>query len=177
MGCDATTLQPWDDSKYVASPGYAPQDPNDFGGSIYGEKIWVVGAASDGLASLFGADDGCCGKDNDSAGCGKCALIRVPSATSPDWTAVVMKKNRCPPWSNGCETGKVHFDVAAPGYDIILRILLQMFVVSKVKLDLRLRVTPGFWATGTTRTATQLKQSLCASLPAELQKGCQLFSE
>jgi len=43
---------------------------------------------------------------------------------------------------------------------ITLRILLQMFVVSKVKLDLRLRVTPEFWATGTTRTATQLKQYL-----------------
>jgi len=43
---------------------------------------------------------------------------------------------------------------------ITLRILLQMFVVSKVKLDLRLRVTPGFWATGTTRTATQPKQYL-----------------
>jgi len=177
MGCDATTLQPWDDSKYVASPGYAPQDPNDFGGSIYGEKLWVVGAASDGLASLFGADDGCCGKDNDSAGCGKCALIRVPSATNPDWTAVVMKKNRCPPWSNGCETGKVHFDVAAPGYDNLAYSTANVCGI-KGKTGFATQSDSGIlgdWYNSYSNTAQAI--SLCASLPAELQKGCQLFSE
>jgi len=28
-----------------------------------------------------------------------------------------MKKNRCPPYSTGCEAGKVHLDIAVPGYD------------------------------------------------------------
>ena len=34
-----------------------------------------------------------------------------------DWTAVIMKKNRCPPNSHGCENGSTHFDLAVPGYD------------------------------------------------------------
>ena len=28
-----------------------------------------------------------------------------------------MKKNRCPPWSAGCEAGKFHLDLAVPGFD------------------------------------------------------------
>jgi len=30
---------------------------------------------------------------------------------------MVMKKNRCPPESTGCEAGKKHLDIAVPGYD------------------------------------------------------------
>merc|ERR1712242_535609 len=47
MACDAGTLQPWDQSKYVASPGYSPQNPDNHGGAVYGERMWLVGAASD----------------------------------------------------------------------------------------------------------------------------------
>merc|ERR1719285_955256 len=177
MGCDATTLQPWDDDNYVAAPGYSPQDPNDFGGSVYGEKMWVVGAASDTLAQMLGADDGCCGSDNASMGCGKCALIRVPSATNGDWTALIMKKNRCPPNSNGCEAGNVHFDVAVPGYDNL------QFSTANICGQ---RAGTGFtsaqesavlgdWYTQFPNTAQAA--SRCSSLPAEFQKGCQLFSE
>jgi len=177
MGCDATTLQPWNEDNYVAAPGYSPQDPNDFGGSVYGEKMWVVGAASDTLAQMLGQDDGCCGSDTDSMGCGKCALIRVPTATNSDWTALIMKKNRCPPHSNGCELGNVHFDVAVPGYDNL------QFSTANVCGQ---RAGTGFhsaqdsavlgdWYTQYPNTAQA--SSRCARLPTEFQKGCELFSE
>ena len=78
MGCDATTLQPWNQNKYVAAPGYSPISPDDFGGSQYGEKMWMVGAASDYLADLLGNDDSCCGRESSGqSGCGKCLLIQV----------------------------------------------------------------------------------------------------
>jgi len=177
MGCDATTLQPWNEDKYVAAPGYSPQDPNDFGGSAYGEKLWVVGAASDTLAQMLGTDDGCCGSDTDSGGCGKCALIRVPTATNSDWTALIMKKNRCPPNSNGCEAGNVHFDVAVPGYDNL------QFSTANVCgqrdgtgfTSAQDSAVLGDWYTQYSNTAQAA--SRCAQLPAEFQKGCQLFSE
>merc|ERR1719476_521706 len=117
MACDAPTLQPWDLSKYVASPGYSPQNPDNHGGAVYGEKMWLVGAASDSMSELLGEHDPCCGSSSESSGCGKCVLLRVPGAVNSEWTALVMKKNRCPPWSNGCEAGKLHFDMAVPGYE------------------------------------------------------------
>tara|TARA_B110001452_G_scaffold72908_1_gene58969 strand:- start:606 stop:971 length:366 start_codon:yes stop_codon:yes gene_type:complete len=95
-----------------------PQDPYDHGGpTSYGEVLWVTGAASDALANALGADDGCCGADNDSTGCGKCVLLRNPDAVQSDWVAIAMKKNRCPPWSSGCDEPNVHFDLAIPGFD------------------------------------------------------------
>jgi len=177
MGCDATTLQPWDQDKYVAAPGYAPQDPIDFGGPSYGEKLWVVGAASDDLANLLGTDDGCCGSDNNSMGCGKCALIRVPSATNPDWTAIIMKKNRCPPNSNGCSAGNVHVDVAVPGYDNLAYSTANVcgqrdgtgFNSQSESAIL------GDWYNNYQNTAQA--SALCDNLPVQFQKGCQLFSD
>merc|ERR550532_2106126 len=65
MACDAPTLQPWDLSKYVASPGYSPQNPDNHGGAVYGEKMWLVGAASDSMSDLLGEHDPCCGSSND----------------------------------------------------------------------------------------------------------------
>ena len=117
QGCDATTLQPWDPSRFWSPPTYAPQDPGDHGGPAYGERLWMVGAASDALADLLGPSDGCCGYDNDSQGCGKCVLVRNPNAIHHNWTALVMKKNRCPPWSTGCQAPNVHMDMAVPGFD------------------------------------------------------------
>merc|ERR1719450_1978576 len=177
MGCDATTLQPWDMDKYVASPGYSPQDPNDFGGPVYGEKMWVVGAASDSLAQLLGDDDSCCGSDTQSGGCGKCALIRVSSATNADWTALIMKKNRCPPNSNGCEAGNVHFDVAVPGYDN-LQYSTANVCGERSGTGFASRqdsAVLGDWYETFTNTAQAA--SRCSNLPAQFQKGCQLFSE
>ena len=116
--CDATVLQPWIESKYSYAAQYAPMDPADHGGAAYGEHMWLTGAASDTLSSLMGTDDGCCGATNPvSGGCGRCLLIKNPDAVNADWSAVVMKKNRCPPESNGCEAGKAHLDIAVPGYD------------------------------------------------------------
>merc|ERR1719450_326950 len=177
MGCDATTLQPWDMDKYVASPGYSPQDPNDFGGPVYGEKMWVVGAASDTLASMLGDDDSCCGSDTQSVGCGKCALIRVSSATNAEWTALIMKKNRCPPNSNGCEAGNVHFDVAVPGYDN-LQYSTANVCGERSGTGFASRqdsAVLGDWYESFPNTAQAA--SRCSNLPAQFQKGCQLFSE
>jgi hypothetical protein len=41
---------------------------------MYGENIWLVGAASDALSRHMGHPDNCCGRD-DIGGCGKCILI------------------------------------------------------------------------------------------------------
>jgi len=179
QGCDAATLQPWDESKYVSPPGYGPQDPADFGGAKYGEVMWLTGAASDALSALMGPDDGCCGGDpNDGGvgGCGKCALVQNPDSLHPDWTAVVMKKNRCPPWSNGCAAGEPHFDVAAPGFDN-----LQWSTANICGL----RPGTGFesqaqseavgsWWKHCTNTADCAY--LCEQLPSSFQKGCKLFA-
>ena len=51
-------------------------------------------------------------------GCGKCLKIENPNAVNADWSVIAMKKNRCPPWSNGCSNNDPpHFDFAVPGYD------------------------------------------------------------
>ena len=118
FGCDSTTLQPWNESAYFASAAYSPQDPADHGGpSAHGESLWLFGAASDDLAAALGDADPCCGSDNDSPGCGRCVLLTVPTAASPATKAIAMKKNRCPPWSAGCEAGSLHLDLAVPGFD------------------------------------------------------------
>ena len=65
---------------------------------------------------MLGPDAGNCGHSDEGA-CGKCLLVSNPSAVNSDWKAIIMKKNRCPPWSNGCGNGQAHFDLAVPGYD------------------------------------------------------------
>ena len=60
QGCDSLVLQPWDETRYWSPAAYAPQDPLEHGGpSSYGEKLWMVGAASDALAAMLGANDEC----------------------------------------------------------------------------------------------------------------------
>jgi len=179
MACDAPTLQPWDLNKYVASPGYSPQNPDNHGGAVYGEKMWLVGAASDSMSALLGEHDPCCGSSSDgsSGGCGKCVLMRVTDSVNSEWTALVMKKNRCPPWSNGCEAGKLHFDMAVPGYDNL------QFSTANV---CGLRGNTGFqsqqasavlgdWYNQYGNTAAA-GASLCSTLPPQFQEGCELFS-
>jgi hypothetical protein len=39
-----------------------------------------------------------CGLDKDSPGCGKCILVSNTNSDQPTWKAIIMKKNRCPPW-------------------------------------------------------------------------------
>ena len=81
--CDSNTLQPWDYSLYRYPPQYAPLDPNDYGGSVMGESIWMTGAANDRLTSILGSNDGCCGTDpSGGGGCGKCILVQNPDAVN-----------------------------------------------------------------------------------------------
>jgi len=179
QGCDAGTLQPWDKAKYISPPGYGPQDPAEFGGPMHGEVMWLTGAASDALSALMGPDDGCCGGDpNDGGvgGCGKCALVQNPDSIHPEWTAVVMKKNRCPPWTNGCASGEPHFDVAAPGFDN-----LQWSTANICGMrpgtgfqTQQQSASVGSWWSECSNTADCAH--LCNKLPAAFQKGCKLFA-
>jgi len=174
-GCDAPVLQPWDEKKYVYAPQYAPADPKDYGGSMYGEKLWMTGAASDKLSQKMGPDRENCGYSTEGGGgCGQCLIVRNPYARNPNWTAVVMKKNRCPPESPGCH--KAHMDLAVPGFDLLHVSLSNVCG----KRDQR---------TDTYITAEQ--SGICGSVPAHscdcsgipddtperamLRKGCELF--
>uniref|UniRef100_A0A7S1QMJ7 Cellulase n=1 Tax=Alexandrium catenella TaxID=2925 RepID=A0A7S1QMJ7_ALECA len=179
QGCDATTLQPWDESKYISPVGYGPQDPAEFGGALYGEKMWLTGAASDALSALMGPDDGCCGGDpNDGGigGCGKCALVQNPESMNPDWTAVVMKKNRCPPWSNGCGAGEPHFDIAAPGFDNLKWSTANVCGLRPgTGFDSQSQSEAvGNWWSECSHTADCAH--LCDQLPMNFRKGCKLFA-
>jgi len=117
QSCDATHLQPWDATRYVSPPEYAPMNPEAHGGSKYGEKLWMTGAVSDAVSKLLGPDASNCGSDTGGGGgCGKCMLIKNRDAEK-DWTAVVMKKKRCHPWNPGCADGKFHLNVAVPAFD------------------------------------------------------------
>jgi len=177
QACDATTLQPWDADKYVSPPGYGPQDPANFGGSVYGEVMWLTGAASDTLTELLGDDDECCGyEDTGVGGCGKCLLVQNPDSIHPDWTAVVMKKNRCPPWTNGCGANEPHFDVAAPGFDNLAFSTANIcgntgtgFVNQTQSAYLG-----DWWSHGCANTAEC--DYRCDWLPLEFQDGCRLFA-
>jgi len=118
QGCDAGHLQPWDQSKYVSPPEYAPMDPEKYGGSLYGEKIWMTGATSDAVSDVLGPDANDCGSDNGGGGgCGQCLLVKNYQSNNKDWSVVIMRKNRCPPWSHGCGEGQFHMDFAVPGFD------------------------------------------------------------
>jgi len=175
QGCDSTTLQPWDPSKYISPPGYGPQDPTEHGGARYGEKMWLTGAASDALAELIGGDDGCCGSDKDSGGCGKCLLIQNPDAVNSDWTAVVMKKNRCPPWTNGCAGEEPHFDVAAPGFDNLQWSTANICGRPGTGFQSQNQsAVLGSWYNTCQNTADC--SYLCEQLPSDFVPGCKLFA-
>eukprot|EP00931_Biecheleriopsis_adriatica_P111597 TRINITY_DN85_c0_g1_i5.p1 TRINITY_DN85_c0_g1~~TRINITY_DN85_c0_g1_i5.p1 ORF type:complete len:455 (-),score=70.27 TRINITY_DN85_c0_g1_i5:32-1396(-) len=176
QGCDATVLQPWDGSKYVSPPGYGPQDPKDHGGAAYGEMMWLTGAASDVLSALMGPDDGCCGAMDDGAGgCGKCLLVENADSVHPEWTAVVMKKSRCPPWAEGCGANEPHFDVAAPGFDNLQWSLANICGQPGTGFDNQSQSeSVGNWWTECSNTAAC--SYLCDKLPEHFQAGCKLFA-
>lgn len=175
QSCDATVLSPWDENKYVSPPGYGPQDPEDFGGSKYGEKMWLTGAASDVLSNLMGEDDPCCGS-NRVGGCGRCLLIQNPHALQNNWTVLVMKKNRCPPSSAGCASNKPHFDIAAPGFDNLRWSTANVCGIregtgftSQMQSE-----ALGNWWDRCPNTAEC--KHLCDALPRAFQRGCKLFA-
>ena len=181
QGCDASTLSPYDQSRYWSSPDYMPQDPNDHGGpSQYGEKLWITGAASDALASQLGSDDGCCGSDPDSPGCGKCVLVQNPDSTHPDWLAIVMKKNRCPPWSSGCDEPNVHFDFAVPGFDHPQYSTANICGPNTGGWEEQEDTTHSSYVLGdwyTRHSTTAAASGECSELPAKFRAGCQRFAD
>jgi len=180
QGCDAATLAPWNLTKYISPPGYGPQDPADFGGSLYGEAMWLSGAASDALSELMGDDDGCCGGDpNDGGvgGCGKCLLVQNENSLHPEWTAVVMKKNRCPPHSNGCGAGEPHLDIAVPGFDNLDYSTANVCGLrpgTGFNSKAQSATLGSWWQHGCTNIAGCIH--LCDQLPARFIRGCKLFA-
>jgi len=109
-------------------------------------------------------------------GCGKCLLVQNPDSEHPDWTAVVMKKNRCPPWSNGCGAGEPHFDVAAPGFDNLKWSTANVCGLRSgtgFESQAQSEAVGNWWSScGNTAECAQL----CDNLPQEFQKGCKLFA-
>ena len=174
QACDATVLSPWDSSKYLAAPGYGPQDPDDHGGAAYGERMWLTGAASDPLSELLGDADDCCGDDDGGhGGCGKCVLFRNPDAVHADWTAVIMKKNRCP--TDLCSKG-AHFDVAVPGYDVLEWSWSNVCGDPGTGFESRAQSeAAGRWYETCADTLACIDQ--CDGIPeGELRAGCRLFA-
>ena len=178
QGCDARTLQPWDESKYVSSYKYAPTvvHPKD---SVYGEKMWLTGAASDFLSDKMMEHDPtpetCCGiSGGDDKACGKCMLIRVPESNHPDWTAVVMKKNRCPPWSNSCQQPKANIDIAVPGFDNLQYSTANVCGQRQGTMRQDQSTVLGDWYKHGKMADQKYK---CDKLPKEYRDGCKIFTE
>jgi len=119
QGCDSRTLQPWDSTKYKSSPVYAPIKPSELGVTDSEYNLWMTGAFSKDMSQLIGPDDGCCGI-GDNGGCGKCISVTIDDpnlVSNPSWKVLVMQKNVCPPWTQGCKYGMKHVDFAVPGHD------------------------------------------------------------
>lgn len=134
----------------------------------------MVGAASDTLANQMGGDDGCCGSDTDSGGCGKCALVQINDSINPSWKVLVMKKSRCPPSSNGCGQGQAHFDLAVPGYDNLIYSTANICGQSDTYMSRDQSGVLGAWYNSCGNTADCI--NFCNQLPSEFQEGCKLFS-
>jgi len=168
QSCDATTLSPWDTSKYRSSPGYQPQNPSNFGGSVYGEKMWLTAAI---MNIDMGQSDSCCGDTDDgSGGCGQCVLVQNPDAINPDWTALIMKKNTC----GSCVSGP-HIDVNVPGFDVLQYSIANTCGEPGTGLTKEQSAVVGQWYNNYANT--KQAQSLCDELPSLYQEGCRLFTE
>lgn len=122
----------------------------------------------------MGANDLYCGQDP-PGGCGKCLLVQNPTAFNNNWTVLVMKKNRCPPWSNGCGPNNIHLDLAAPGYDNLQYSTANICGQSSTFLSKAQSSVCGSWWT---KGANTIKGCICSSLPSTtamqkiLKKGC-----
>jgi len=181
-GCDATLLQPWNPREFIIPSQYAPMDPSTFEkGALYGEKLWVMGAASDDLAERLGPDAPCCGHDKKQQGCGKCLLVRNPSALQSNWTVLVMKKSRCPPETKGCEKGNIHMDFAVPGLDVLSESTANVCGQSTKEDTYITRAQSGVcgdWMMHGNNTTKACNCSLLPDVTPEqqlLRNGCELF--
>jgi len=95
---------------------------------------------------------------------------------NPDWTAVMMKKNRCPPHSNGCGADQPHFDVAAPGFDNLQWSTANVCGTrTNTGFDHQNQSAAlGSWYESCSHTAECAYH--CEKLPASFQLGCKLFA-
>jgi hypothetical protein len=138
----------------------------------------MTGAASDALSAMLGPNDSCCGGE-DVGGCGKCLLVTNPSAVNKNWSAVVMKKNRCPPWSHGCEAGVAHFDLAIPGYDNLQYSTANICGQASTILTRAQSSVCGEWYK---KGSSTIVGCSCESLPnitttqRIMKRGCELFT-
>eukprot|EP00941_MAST-03F_sp_MAST-3F-sp1_P003531 g3531.t1 len=185
--CDATVVKgtSWQQNPnplYLYAPQYSPMNPADYGGAKYGEQLWMTGAASDTLTDILGTDDSCCGRDSSKAGgCGKCVLVQNSNAIKSNWSAVVLKKNRCPPQSQGCEAGKAHLDMAVPGYDNLQWSLSNICgALPNTHITKAESTSCGaWWSNGSSTT----EGCDCSSLPSTtnaqklMKRGCELFTQ
>ena len=122
----------------------------------------MTGAPSDSLTKVLGPDDGCCGSDpSGGGGCGKCLLVTSSTAVNKDWKVLVMKKNRCPPSSSGCD--KPHLDFAAPGYDNLQYSLANICGQSGTFISRNQSSVCGDWYK---RGSSTIQGCSCASLPS-----------
>merc|ERR1719198_1512417 len=89
-----------------------------------------------------------------------------------------MKKNRCPPNSNGCEWGKTHFDLAVPGYDNLQYSTANVCgdgSRDKTYMSRDQSATCGTWYN---QGSSTIEGCNCSPLPAgHLQDGCSLFTQ
>ena len=151
----------------------------------YGETLWLVGAASDGLSAELGADDPCCGhEDTGRGGCGKCVLARAqPGDARDNLTAIIMKKSRCPPSTNLCGDGRLHMDIAAPGFDYAAESTASVCGSSQRETTYLSAAESQVCATSTWTTRPAAATSTCCAAlyddgtPARrmLRRGCDLF--
>mmetsp|Transcript_43934 Transcript_43934/g.101531 ORF Transcript_43934/g.101531 Transcript_43934/m.101531 type:complete len:404 (+) Transcript_43934:68-1279(+) len=116
--CDSSLMRPFRREGAVYAPANAPVDPVHFGGSVYGEHLWMTGAASDALSRWLGPN--VYGHDHyagNVGGCGQCLLVRNHAADNSHWLALVMKKVRCHPDNPLCSGHQMTMDFAVPGFD------------------------------------------------------------
>eukprot|EP00928_Gymnodinium_smaydae_P007974 TRINITY_DN12863_c0_g1_i3.p1 TRINITY_DN12863_c0_g1~~TRINITY_DN12863_c0_g1_i3.p1 ORF type:complete len:225 (+),score=23.54 TRINITY_DN12863_c0_g1_i3:26-676(+) len=87
-----------------------------------------------------------------------------------------MKKNRCPPYTNGCGSGKPHFDIAAPGFDN-LQWSTANVCGERNGTGFRNKQQSealGKWYDSCADTAECA--DLCDKLEPDFRKGCKLFA-
>jgi hypothetical protein len=125
----ATTTRYWDCSGGACGCAYLPNDDpaspaHCYGNAMfdaptnnpYGAKFYGTAAVSEAL--FQGGGSYWLGE-----GCGKCWKVtgtsNTPGYEGVETTLVLKGTNVCPPENVQCSNGKVHFDIAAPGFDVL----------------------------------------------------------
>ena len=89
-----------------------------------------------------------------------------------------MKKNRCPPWSNGCENGKAHFDLAVPGYDNLQYSTANCCGSSSKANTYISKAQSSVCGSWYSHGSSTIEGCNCSSLPTgSFKDGCNLFTQ